>query len=290
MIKETIPAEKLFREGRIILPHGVAVDGKVVRDIEIRATTGNEEDILADGTRATGGKGDLLVSGSDRITKILSRCTISFGEETHEENRKSSTSKEKFFDNLWKRATAGDRQFACVCLRRFSVGNKYVFNEVCPECKHEIKKLTVDLSELEVYPPFRDVQSDDPLQVAKIRETMSLEREHDGILPSGTKFSYKLLTGADEDEYAKSIDRNPQAWMSYSLLGRLTALDGAHPTLSAIKDLSSPDRAFLLEFLDNQESGVDSEQSITCDNPKCGHSFTKQISFASRSFFFPSGS
>lgn len=291
-MKETVQQSELFdiTSGEGILPHGVVFhDGgnrKLVKSFTLREITGYEEDILADQRRADGGKGKMLVSPSDRITAILSRCTVSIGDESHPENVDPSTSHKKYFEKIWKRATSGDRSFVLNCLRRMSIGDNFTFNTTCPECKAEIRRVSVDLSTLDVYPPFRNVHDDDADQLSAKREELALNDEHTVTLPSGKSVTYRLLKGSDEDRFMDEIDAHKEEQPTINLMFRLISVDGKPSTKDAVKSLKHRDRRFLTDHFDTVEGGMDNEILIKCD--ECGHHHKQHLNFGQASFFFPS--
>ena len=62
------------------LPNAICTDsGQWVREVELAEMTGEEEDILADQTRMVG-KGKLAKRADQRMTEILSRCTVRLGD------------------------------------------------------------------------------------------------------------------------------------------------------------------------------------------------------------------
>ena len=82
------------------LPHAIQEpDGSWTKEVEIDEMTGEEEDILTDLTRASGGTGTYQVSGPDRITKILSRCTVRIGNTVRTKDRFVEPD---FFLKAWK--------------------------------------------------------------------------------------------------------------------------------------------------------------------------------------------
>ena len=287
MTKETIKFDTQFSiaDGRVTLPHGIEVGGELVREVWLREMSGHEEDILADNRRAHAGKGDLLVGGAARITKILARCTFKFGSEERPENRDPDTAEEKHFYNLWDRMPSAGRQFALVCFRRQSVGDDYTFKVKCPECSTEIKNVHVDLSTLDVYPPYRTTTT-----AGKDRDAKCLHVEHEGKTPFGLSFTYKLILGKHEDAFAKGIDDNEDRVITQALLNSLTSINGdPMVTVRSIKNLSKRNRDWLRIFLDEESAGVDNSIEVSCHNTKCLHKFTHNITFGSQSFFFPSG-
>lgn len=297
-MKEAISQDTIFNveTGEGTLPHGIVLtqgsETSLARSFTLRHITGVEEDILADNRRGEGGKGKPLVSGADRVTSVLARCTISIGEKHRIENLDPESADPKFFNKMWERATMGDRSFALNCLRRKTLGDQYKFNHTCPECAQEIRNIRVDLNTLDVFPPFRNIKETEEFPkdaVDKAREEAALREEQDVVLPvSKSRCKVRLLRGSDEDRYVTEMTENKSEQPTTNLLYRVVSINDAPVTKKMLKNLPGADRRFLTNFCDEIEGGLDSEIVLVCDNADCGHKFTAHIDFGNKNFFFPS--
>lgn len=265
------------------LPNGIRDNaGNWTKEVEISEMAGEEEDILADQTREQGGTGAVRVSGSQRITSILSRCTDRIGEERRPKDRYSSPD---YFRKAWELAYSSDRLFSMIRLRQLSLGPLYVFSRNCPACKKEVKGITIDLSTLAV-------QNTD-LSVARMEEHgFELPRSKDRVF-------WRFVRGADEPLIEQTMKSHQADWTSALVYRRITAvstydkesglyLSPAPPPGGLVypKRMLSADRRSLLHEFDRLEGGIDSDVQIICD--ECGHGFSTRVQVTHGDFFFPS--
>lgn len=264
---------------KLFLPNAIKTpSGKLTKEVEIVPMTGREEDILQDQTMAPGGKGRLLKTASQRITEILSRCTVSMGgDDGHQPETRPMGQDRKalpmYFAEAWKKAFANDRGFMVIRLRQASLGDEYVFDDTCPHCKKEIKGIKVDLANLEV--------TSKPLSEVSDEYKFELPGSGDVVL-------WRPLLGADEDTL-EEIRKSRKADLPSALLYlRTININGTKPSDDVIKDLSSLDRRALQSEFDAREGGIDTKIEVTCDNQDCQREFTRRMSVGHPSFFFPS--
>jgi hypothetical protein len=261
------------------LPNGIKTpSGKWTKTVELSEMVGEDEDILVDTRRAPGGKGTLAKSGSKRISEILSRCTVSIGGEKRVNGKGEVLDRFQapdYFNAAWSNAYLSDRGFTMVRLRQFTLGNDYIFSEVCPECHKEIKRIKVKLDELEL---------------RTIPLTTSQLDTHELILPrSGDKLTWKFIKGTDEENLEELIKSNKDQLLSVVFYQRIAMVNGSTTFggLDYIKRLPKADRDYARMHFDEVEGGLDTELQIVCDG--CNTEFTRRIQLMGKSsFFFPS--
>jgi hypothetical protein len=261
-------------ESNIVLPGGFVNNGKFVNKITIRETTGYEEDILSD-SRKTDAK-TLTVSPSNRITTILSRCTVAIDDLVCEKNRDGETADELYFTKFWSNALAGDRGFAVIALRSLSLGSEYYFDEICPVCKKETKNLKADLATLGVNQYFKGIDD---------REERLQQLSYKDKLPSGKVIQWKLMR-APEEAVLGGL-RQSADFASELMALRMIAIDGVPASTKDLKKLSSRDRTFFRsQIVDKAEGGIDMEIDFSCVH--CSVEIKHQLNIGHPSFFFPS--
>lgn len=256
----------------ITLPNAIRqTDGTWTKEVELDEMTGEEEDILADQTRRPGGKGVLAKSPSQRMTEVLARCTLRIGKETRPDGKTRDTAP-MYFRRLWEQAIINDRGFATIRLRQYSLGDKYVFEDVCPVCSKELKNVTVDLADLKV--------TETPIEkVAAV---------HPYTTPSGLKVEWRSLVGLDEDKVATIVRERKSDFLSGIFLLRLATIDGQTATNDMVKKMRSSDRRAIMAQFDETEGGIDTQVEIVCDEPSCEALFTRKLNVGDPAFFFPS--
>jgi len=260
----------------IELPMGIKQSDNIwAKIVELDEITGKDEDILADMSRAPGGKGVLANSASRKMTRVLSRCTVRIGEETRPSG-KSRDNMPGYFEPHWTTAFMNDRAFSFIRLRQLSLGDKYSFSEICPECEKEIPNLSLDLSALEVTTvPLETVSAGGGLFTL--------------VTSRGSTIVWKALRGEDEDGFLTLKDRYKDKLLSALMLTKVISINGNKPKIEDLENLKGIERAELRADFDTKEGGVDVEIVNTCDNPECRHVFRKYLNPGRVDFFFPSG-
>jgi hypothetical protein len=299
-------------DNTVPLPGGFQVGDDFVREVEFREMTGVEEEILIDQRRADGGKGKSLKSMSDRLTEILSRCTVRIGSKVCEENKDPKKASQKTFLPEWSDSYLGDRAVAIVRLRQISLGDIFAFKETCPHCKKEIQRVEYDLNNSEVQPYFKWIEKD--LGIAKLEEDaeesgteesrerletakeqaeeqrvalFTQENDYEVTLPkSGSIVKYRLLRRKDEDRLQTIPERHQDGLITAMLAARLTFIDGE--PITSLKDqrlkyLTLSDRDYLRLYFDQAEGGMDTAVLVECDN--CEYQFQRRLDPSKPGFF-----
>ena len=253
-------------------------DGTWTKKVEIAEMEGDDEDILVDQEREQGGTGVLLVSGPERITRILARCTVRIGTEGRPEGRTRYDETDHFEDH-WRKAISADRVFTLIRLRQMSLGNVYSTTITCPHCGKEIKNVRTDLDKLKVV----------SMPIAFVKEGA-----HDTTLPrSGDTVAWRPLSGIDEEPVEKITRERKSDYMSaimYRRIVHVTPPGGApgkpEGGLVYVKRMKAMDRRFFGTFIDAHEGGIDTDITVSCD--ECKRDSTTKLRVMGSDFFFPS--
>lgn len=255
------------------LPNAICTDhGQWVREIELAEMTGEEEDILADQTRVVG-KGKLARRADQRMTEILSRCTVRMGDWTRPDG-KDRFNAPNFFVKAWENAYTNDRAFSIIKLRQVSLGDTMRIEETCPACNKELKRVVIDLNDLEAHP---------------IEFEVACQTRRKVVLPKSQHVvTWRAFTGKDEVLLEEIQATRKGDILSAVLQARVVEVNNlpVPNVLEYVQRMSQRDRRFLSQHIDESEGGLDTSVSITCDN--CGHEFSRQLNVGHKSFFFPS--
>jgi hypothetical protein len=233
--------------GLFTLPGGyLAPDGKLYTEIELRELSGAEEDLLASKN----------IPSALKMQKLMAACTMRLGPLVSPEQ----------VDEAVRSLIIGDRVFLLFALRRVSLTDSYPFKAECPHCK-QTRTYHGDLSQLEAQAP------EDPYK-----------RVYDTELPSTHTVRWHPMTGHDEIKAGSRPDTGKDA-ATLAMLARIDLLDGAPPSLEAVKALSMRDRNFLRKRFDKAEGGIDTTMKVTC--AVCEREFDREVDPADPGFFFP---
>lgn len=271
-----------MKRGTYQLPMAIRQsDGTWTKEIELEELTGEEEDILTDQTRSKDGRGKFAKSGAQRITEILSRCTVRIGSDRRPDGMDRFNAPAAFEDH-WTKAYSEDRQFSMVRLRQLSLGDVYAFSENCPNCKKEIPRVEVNLATLKVTEWTLDQAS---------QATHSIDID-------GKVIDWRVLTGAYEDKLGELQKEFQDKLLSAAMYLRIVRIDGknihgkdekdkAIDTMGIIRRLRSQERSKIREAFKSQ-AGIETDLQIICPNPDCAIEFTRTIGM-NLSFFTQSG-
>lgn len=210
------------------LPHGYIQNGVVLDEVEIRAMTGVEEDLLSD---------DKLPM-AHRLHEMVLNCIERIG---------TVTDRAKIRE-MYPKLSSDDQFVLMIALREISVLPIYTIETDCPSCGVTVRT-EVDLSSLQCRPAKKDGI---PVEV---------------VLPSGKKAKVKVMLIEDALRMAE-LRLQGEARMSVAIMARLVELDGKPPTLEDVRGLLLADRVRLRNLFDEIEGGIENELSITCPQCK----------------------
>lgn len=177
----------------------------------------------------------------------------------------------------WDDVLQGDRTFVLLQIRKATLGSEYEFKTQCPSagCRHRFDWL-INLDDMPVR-PLKDSS----------REKFKAGNRFEGALSDGTKFVYRLPTGADEKRSLKLKSQHKSSLLSLSLRMRIVEVDGVDPQgmRKFIEEMELRDSNALLEQFDENDCGVETSIEIEC--PECYHLYDVNLPF-DPAFFFPS--
>lgn len=272
-VTEAVPERGIYR----IVGGYMDRDGVIHNEVELRAMTGHEEDLL----------GNTSMSVVPRMNGILSQCCVRFGTLTDRGDIVRAV----------QALPSGSRTHMLILLRVTShwhtEKDRYDMEMQCPDeaCRHR-GFYSLRLLEMDTFdwpePGVTEVTTD--LRAANIRVRWKfLDARADHFL--------SVLGSASEAEF-----------LTYAIVVRLLEWDGVNVGLTEndlldssgrkmrlnrrakelilrVKNLSSEDREALRASFLEHEPGVDTDLELDCE--KCGSEFTGRLDVTQRSFFFP---
>lgn len=222
----------------------------LIKDVELREITGEEEDMLA----SRGG------DSNTKMNNLMVACTHKIGEVTD----KSTILK------IVKELVSNDRFFLVYKIREISLGKEYRFSAPCPYCGDD-KLRFVDLSTV-TFPSLPD----------------PYKRIYMGTLPKcGRRFKWKVQDGLAEEGAQRALKGVDNNLMSAIILQRLIELDDVPATMQSVKSLPTMDRNYLRGEFDRVEGQLDDTIVVPCTNPVCGREFNTEVDIGKKEFFFP---
>ncbi|MFI5910943.1 hypothetical protein [Dactylosporangium sp. NPDC051541] len=217
-----------------LLPGGYwDATGRLHREFELAVLTGREEELLA----TTRGRSAALV------TEVLSRCVSRLGDIS------------PVPPAVAQRLLVADRQYLLLALRQASFGDRVQANLICPwpDCG---ERVSVDFSivDVPVYP------AENPAPV------------HTMTLAQGQEVSFRLPTGADQEELSEGLADN-EAQTLTRLLTRCVQRIGptGPPSERQMAELPAADRLAIEERMRQVAPRV--EQTIEAKCAECGRTF-----------------
>lgn len=255
----TAPREKI-----IVLPFQTKVDEILTRKVELRRVMGWEEDLIRD---ESGG----MAARIDRVTRVLSMCTVAMGDKKRKSNTGDDHSHEpEFFVREYEEMPIPARTFAWIRLRQLSLGHQFVYTATCPHCKKYLPRLVFDLNSLLV----TEVSDDFCLS-----ETHYLETD-------GHSIEWRIPVGREEARMVEIKKQNPGDLESAEIYPFIVKIDGKKLSgLRDLKSLSGEARSAIRGEI--MVGGIDLIVTNECPN-NGGHEFPTALPIYSRSFFLPS--
>jgi hypothetical protein len=253
-------------------PHGVFHN-----EVQLRAMSGNEEDLL----------GNKSIPTAQRMDSVLSACIERFGSYTTRGD----------IAQIVHRLPSGVRTHLLVCLRIAShwqvTKDVFAMTAKCPfdDCKHE-GQYNVSLLDLEKYPAS---------EPGKTRYEIELPA-------SKAKLEWRVLGGAMSTALDALMQESRAEALTWGILVRLVSWDGqdvalrledlvtenkqkaklsarAKMLVQRVKALSSVDRDSLRATFLGSEAGIETDIQLDCE--KCGEEFDAVLDVGQPGFFFP---
>lgn len=212
-------------EGIFILPGGLLMEGRSLREAELRPLTGYEEDWLA--LRPS-------VPSALAVTRLLSLCLARLEDVAPSRG-------------LVQRLLVGDRDYLMLQLRRITLGDTVSAVLACPACS---AKMDVDFAIADV-PVTRHPQTTPSysLDLAPQPPSPRGEEERD----RGRMVRFRLPTGMDQE----AVLELPPVEAADALLMRCLLDDGGMP-------LSPDERSAVIAAMEQLAPAVDLELDLTC--------------------------
>jgi hypothetical protein len=229
-----------------VLPGGYwDATGRLHREFELATLTGREEELLASaGAPQT----------ATLVTEVLSRCVSRLGEIS------------PVTPEVARGLLVADRHFLLLKLRQATFGDQVRANLICPwpDCG---ERVSIDFSIAEV--PVRPAPDQAPV--------------HTMTLAQGQEVSFRLPTGADQEELFERLEHN-EAETSTLLLSRCVRSLGpdSPPRVERVAELPASDRIAIEERMAQLAPRV--EQTMEAKCVECGRTFIAP--FDIQRFFF----
>lgn len=270
MMTEAQVQEPKATVGIFTLPCGfLDATGKLHTEVMLREITGREEDMLA----------SKKIPDQKKLNQLLISCITRLGSLTDKEQIAAAVPE----------LLIGDRVFLLIAIRRTSLGDDYPYKDICPSCDKE-SLMSINLGELEISPMLEPTKRSFETRLPS-KAALRVWSDHGDLppaekkAPTGSTIRFRPLTGLDEERFSKVIEKEDA--LSKSLLARIELLNGAPPTLDALKDLTLAERHFIRdEIFDKSDGGVETTLEVTC--PNCAHEYTRELEIGQMGFFFPS--
>lgn len=231
-------------------------NGSCYRDIDIRALTGREEEILA---------GQGAESTASVITDIISRCLVRIGPI-------SEISKD-----IARGLLVADRQYILLKLRGITFGDRVQATVGCinPDCG---SKVDIDFSLNEI--PVKQIGVDSPVHSIELTEKSALK------MPDGKvrrDILFRLPDGSDQEILSPLIFRNESLALSMLLERCILQIGEIYNPPGEVISLLSPMARFEIEkAIESAAPRLDLSMSVTC--PECRREF--EIPFDLQEMFF----
>lgn len=243
----------------ITLPNGIPEStGTVIRDIEIRKLTGEDEDMLLD--RENLRKGGV-------IDRLLKNCIVAIGPYTKKEEI------DRVYDSSLLLA---DVTYILVQLRIWGISPIYSFEHSCPRCEH-INKQRLDLTTLKI-----DQQKEDFRGKSQFMDV--IDSTDDTGKPIKVPISHRPLFTKDSRMMEAIKSEYPREKATRELMIQLVEFNGAPVTFKQLQALDMGFRNQLRKCMDDKMGGINLELLMTCR--KCERTYKENMPIEIRSFFF----
>lgn len=277
-ITEAVPEKGLFT----LVGGYTDEDGVLHNEVELRAMTGHEEDLL----------GDSSVPMTQRMDSVMANCTLRLGK---------ITDKGQILKAI-RHMPSGSRTHLLICQRIAghwqTERDLYEMEVRCPAKRTcgKIGNYRLNLMDLELYNPG------DPSNLI-----------HQATLPySGDEIEWQVMTGI-EDRVMQAVSDSgisgESSALSYAILLRLREWNGeavnleirdfittgkkpklklsrkAKEYLLRVKNLHTGDRDHLRGEFEEHEPGIEVDIEVECQH--CGLEYIARLDVSQESFFFP---
>ena len=244
--------EGVSEERRLLC--GVTIDGVRHTTFTFREMTGADEEAIS--------KGDLRSNPAKIVHILLERCVKSIGTLTKKDLGPRAWS------DLMREMYVGDQDWIIFTIRAASLGREFKVSHICPNADCKAKLTTyVDVDEIGV----RHFMGSEVLDFELPKGYRYRSREGDTVqLKQG---HLRLSTGDDREVLTPIFRKNPGQARTMMLTRLVSFSDENAPpvTDSIMKELTTGDRNYLTELLQENDFGLDGMISCVCDT--CGEEF-----------------
>ena len=242
--------------------------GDLNNEREIQKEYSDSLDQIAEGSAKTSDENEVhsLLAGykdEDGVTHMTFTNREMTGEDEEYINRADIRANgAKVWEDIFKKMLSGDRDAILMQIRRDSMGDTIKVTHTCPnpDCKAKLQT-EVSLDELEVkeFDGIREI----PFDLPKGYTDKKGEVHKRGIMRRPNGLDSELLTPLAKNNLAKATT---------VLLTRLCSFeDGTHIDDSVMAKLTTRDRQYLQELLNEHQFGVQLTVNVMCD--RCGETF-----------------
>jgi hypothetical protein len=243
-----------------LLPGGyVDADCELLREVEIAALSGRDEELIAPRQP---------IPNPALLTLLISRCVLRLGPVS------------PVSEDLARRLLVADRQFLLLKLRQMTFGDHVQATVQCPRepCR---KKVDIDFFLHDI--PVRESIEKGPLYTRELSSEAAFSNEH------GEQYRevvFRLPNGEDQEAIAHRVEENEATALAL-LLGRcIRRLGPLHdPGTEVIHRLSSLARAEIERHMEEAAPQVDLTLGAHC--PECEREFAVPFDF--QGFFLAEG-
>nr|DAI99399.1 MAG TPA: baseplate protein [Caudoviricetes sp.] len=230
--------------------------GVTHKEFEYREMDGYDEEALA--------KPKIRKNGSVLMRTLLSRCIVRIG------TINKDSVKPKAWDEIIQSLCAYDQDYAFMQIRILSLGDEVKVTHRCPnpECKAKINTV---------------FSIEDDFSIVPCMEVDNIEFEllKGYIDKEGTKHTKGVMrypNGLDREVLGITASNN-YALAATLLLTRLVKMDDVVVTDDVIRKLSTKDREYLINLLNEYKFGYDMD-NLDVECPECGETFTASLNNA----------
>lgn len=240
-------------DGSVTLPGGwLSPQGLVVRSAMVRELNGEDEEELA--------RPGISRDFTKFIGLMLFRCVQSIGDEP--------VTKE-MIDAL----LLGDREMLLQAIRVTTYGDTMRLNVVCPQpdCKHDFQvdyQFSVDVRVQQLEGMEVTLNSGEKITMEGARRTYRIP------LRKGRSAEVNLIDGFTQRTVytAENAERSPAELNTLLLQQCVQTIDGEHILPAHVRQMSSADRAQILQFLTDSQPGPQWEE-VKQSCPRCDREF-----------------
>jgi hypothetical protein len=171
----------------------------------------------------------------------------------------------------WDQVLVGDRAYALLMIRVATYGPEYAFDVSCDVCGESIK-WSVNLTDLPI-----QKYSDETLNAYAAGNKLLARIDN-------TRVVFRLIDGKRESHAQKGL-RHAKNPLVIALGQRIVEVEGTSDKMGWIRNLPMMKALELIEVLDQQDGGIETEIDVVCDS--CSAEIPVNLPFDRREFWMP---